>query len=277
LITLEPKVPYDEQALLMQLQAGSADAFTQLYQAYAERLYYNILALVKDGLTAEELVQDVFSRIWQKREAIQIDTSFAAYLFTASRNRVYDFFRKLDRDHHLYATIKSAATYEYSYIEEALLDRENADILQKAIKSLPQQRRRAIDFGCGVGRLTRALHNYFPECCGIDISRGMLEKARNLAPECEFREANNLGSFPDKYADLIYSSLVLQHQPDKKHVKALIEDMMRVLAPGGLLVFQMPLHLRWRNRLQLRRRAYRLVRALGLPHTFAYERLKVRH
>jgi SAM-dependent methyltransferase len=141
--------------------------------------------------------------------------------------------------------------------------------------ALPQQRRRAIDFGCGVGRLTRALRNYFPECCGIDISHGMLEKARKLAPECEFRDANNLGSFPDKYADLIYSSLVLQHQPDKKHVKALIEDMMRVLAPGGLLVFQMPLHLRWRNRLQLRRRAYRLVRALGVTHTFAYERLKL--
>jgi SAM-dependent methyltransferase len=153
---------------------------------------------------------------------------------------------------------------------------EIAGLMQSAGElALPQQRRRAIDFGCGVGRLTRALRNYFPECYGIDISRGMLEKARKLAPECEFREANNLSSFPDKYADLIYSSLVLQHQPDKKHVKALIENMVRVLAPGGLLVFQMPLHLRWRNRLQLRRRAYRFVRAMGLSHTYAYERLKL--
>ncbi|SEP12856.1 RNA polymerase sigma-70 factor, ECF subfamily [Niastella yeongjuensis] len=145
MITLEPNIPYDESALLVQLQAGSEAAFTLLYQAYAERLYYNILALVKDGLTAEELVQDVFSSIWQKRETIRIDTSFGGYLFAASRNRVYDFFRKLDRDHALYAAIKAAASYEYSYIEEALLDRENADILQKAIKSLPQQRRRAFE------------------------------------------------------------------------------------------------------------------------------------
>jgi len=153
---------------------------------------------------------------------------------------------------------------------------EIAGLMQSAGElALPRQRRRAIDFGCGVGRLTRALRGYFPQCCGVDISRVMLEKARMLAPECEFREANNLGSFPDRYADLIYSSLVLQHQPNKKHVKALIEDMMRVLAPGGLLVFQMPLHLRWRNRLQLRRRAYRLVRALGMSHTFAYESLKL--
>ncbi len=142
---MELNLPYDEKALLVQLQAGSAHAFTLLYQAYSEQLYYNILALVKDELTAEELVQEIFSRIWQKRETIQINTSFGAYLFAASRNRVYDFFRKLNRDHHLYATIKAAASYEYSYIEEALLNRENADILQKAIKSLPQQRRRAFE------------------------------------------------------------------------------------------------------------------------------------
>jgi ubiquinone/menaquinone biosynthesis C-methylase UbiE len=140
---------------------------------------------------------------------------------------------------------------------------------------LPRQRRRAIDFGCGVGRLTRALREYFPECAGVDISTGMLQKARQLAPDCEFREANDLQSFPDQHADLIYSSLVLQHQPDVARVTALIADMVRVLAPGGLLVFQMPLHLPLRNRIQLRRRAYRLVRALGLTHTTAYERLKL--
>jgi ubiquinone/menaquinone biosynthesis C-methylase UbiE len=153
---------------------------------------------------------------------------------------------------------------------------EIAGLMQSAdALTLPHQRRRAIDFGCGVGRLTRALHDYFPECHGVDISRGMLQRARELAPGCEFREANDLRSFPARYADLIYSSLVLQHQPDKTHVTALIQDMVRVLAPGGLLVFQMPLHLPLRNRIQLRRRAYRIVRALGLPHTFAYERLKL--
>jgi trans-aconitate methyltransferase len=103
----------------------------------------------------------------------------------------------------------------------------------------------------------------------------MLQKARELTPECEYREANDLSSFPSQHADLIYSSLVLQHQPDEKHVIALIKDMVRVLAPGGLLVFQLPIHMPLRNRIQLRRRAYRLARAMGLTHTFAYERLKL--
>ena len=154
--------------------------------------------------------------------------------------------------------------------------KEVAQLMQLAAGlSLPQQRRRAIDFGCGVGRLTRALHAYFPQAVGVDISPGMLQKARDLTPACEFREANDLRSFPAQFADLIYSNLVLQHQPDKESVIRIIQDMFRVLAPGGLLVFQLPIAMPWRNRIQLRRRAYRLLRAVGFSHRFVYERLKL--
>jgi trans-aconitate methyltransferase len=153
---------------------------------------------------------------------------------------------------------------------------EISNLMQSARQlGLPKQHRRAIDFGCGVGRLTRALRAYFPECYGVDISQGMLERARELTPECQFRLANDLRGFPAQHADLIYSSMVLQHQPNSRQAAALIADMVRVLAPGGLLVFQMPLHIPLRNRLQPRRRAYRLLRALGVSHAFAYERLKL--
>ncbi len=121
---------------------------------------------------------------------------------------------------------------------------EIRDLMESARQvGLPVRQCRAIDFGCGVGRLTRALQTYFPDCHGVDISSSMLEMARKLTPECEFREAGNLSSFPAGYADLIYSSLVLQHQPDSTQAARLIADMVRVLAPGGLLVFQMPVHL----------------------------------
>lgn len=153
---------------------------------------------------------------------------------------------------------------------------EISNLMQLAEQlGLPKQRRCAIDFGCGVGRLTRALRSYFPESHGVDISNGMLEKARELTPECHFLQANDLHSFPDHSADLIYCSMVLQHQPNRTQAADLIADMTRVLAPGGLLVFQMPIYLPIRNRLQLRRRAYRLLRALGISHAFAYERMKL--
>ena len=136
---------YHEAILLQQFLEGSKEAFTQLYQHYCERLYYNILAMVKDELTAEELVQDIFASLWQKRETLTINKSFAGYLFTTSRNRVYDFFQKVERDQKLYDRIKASAISEYSHVEEALFSRENADLLQKAIASLPPQRRRAFE------------------------------------------------------------------------------------------------------------------------------------
>lgn len=140
---------------------------------------------------------------------------------------------------------------------------------------VPQQFRHAIDFGCGIGRLTRALRAYFTECHGVDISSRMLEIATRLTPECDFRNASDLSSFPAGCADLVYSNLVLQHQPDRNHAIALIRDMVRVLAPGGLLAFQIPVHLPWRNRIQLRRRAYRVLRALGVHESVAYQKLKL--
>jgi SAM-dependent methyltransferase len=149
-----------------------------------------------------------------------------------------------------------------------------AQLMQEAERlGLPRQRRTGIDFGCGAGRLTRALSSYFPTSFGVDISSTMIERARELAPNCQFQQSDSLAGFPNQSADLIYSTLVLQHQPSTKAVRSLIKDMVRVLAPGGLLVFQMPMHIPLRNRLQLRRRLYRAGRALGFSHSFLYKRL----
>jgi SAM-dependent methyltransferase len=155
-------------------------------------------------------------------------------------------------------------------------DEEISTLMASASQiGVPRQFRRAIDFGCGVGRLTRVLSRHFTECHGVDISRSMVEMATRMTPECDFRHGSDLKSFPNGCADLIYSNLVLQHQPDRNCAVSLIGDMMRVLAPEGLLAFQIPLHLPLRNRLQPRRRAYRVLRALGLPESLIYKKLKL--
>lgn len=153
---------------------------------------------------------------------------------------------------------------------------EVVGLMQKAANlGLPRLRRKAIDFGCGVGRLTRALHGYFPECHGVDISESMIKSAQELNNTCEFHHAADLNGFPAGYADFIYSNMVLQHQPDTETALKLIADMLRVLAPSGLLIFQIPIHMRWRNRLQLRRRAYHVLRETGLSQDFLYRRLRL--
>ncbi|MVT09600.1 RNA polymerase sigma factor [Chitinophaga tropicalis] len=134
-----------EQALLNGLKQGDHASFARLYDLYSERLYGNLLKLVKHAETAEELLQDIFIQVWEKRHTIEIHTSFRAYLFRIGENKVYDFYRKLRRDKALYAYVKAAASEQYTHIEESLLYRENAELLQNAIATLPPQRRQIFE------------------------------------------------------------------------------------------------------------------------------------
>lgn len=131
----------DEEQLLVRLREGNAGAFTQLYHQYSERLYYNILSLVKDEMAAEELLQEIFVTVWKKKETLHIRSSFAGYLFRVSRNKVYDFFKNLNREQELYRHIKAIATEHYSHVEESIFRRENACLLEKALEVLPPKRR----------------------------------------------------------------------------------------------------------------------------------------
>ncbi|MHA4806599.1 RNA polymerase sigma factor [Flavitalea flava] len=132
----------DEQALLQQLQAGNPCAFTQLYHVYSGQLYVNIFKMVKDEQITEEIVQDIFTCIWQKRTELQFDQSFGAYLYRMAQNRVVDFYRKLTRDKSLYEKFKALTTAHYSHIEEALHVKENEALLRQAIASLPSQQKK---------------------------------------------------------------------------------------------------------------------------------------
>ena len=135
----------NEQELLASLRMGSHEAFTKIYSHYSQPLYYNILTMVKDELSAEEMVQEIFAKIWQRRAELNIQSSFGGYLFQSSRNIVHDFFRHLNREQAAYDRIKNIATEEYFHVEEALMAKENADILREAIRNLSPQRRRAFE------------------------------------------------------------------------------------------------------------------------------------
>lgn len=99
----------------------------------------------------------------------------------------------------------------------------------------------AMDFGCGPGRLTQALADYFRRVTGADLSPTSLRiaKAINRRPECRFvlEPSPRLETWPGSSLDLVLSKAVFQHMPDALMV-SYIEGFARVLRPGGLLVFQ---------------------------------------
>jgi RNA polymerase sigma-70 factor (ECF subfamily) len=137
--------PYDEKGLLNELKQGNPQAFTRLYHLYAERLYGNLLKLIKHPEMAEEFLQEIFVLVWEKRQTIEIHSGFKAYLFRIGENKVYDHYRRLKRNQALFAYVKAVASEQYTHIEENLLKRENAHLLQSAIEALPPQRRQVFE------------------------------------------------------------------------------------------------------------------------------------
>jgi SAM-dependent methyltransferase len=133
----------------------------------------------------------------------------------------------------------------------------------------PVEWRRALDFGCGLGRLTRALGERFEQCIGVDVSETMLAAAQRLnadRPTCEFvlNTRPDLAAFDTGSFDLVYSSIVLQHLPAEADVERLIGEFVRLVSPTGIAIFQLPSAISLRYRLQPRRRLYTAGRHLGI-------------
>jgi glycosyltransferase involved in cell wall biosynthesis/ubiquinone/menaquinone biosynthesis C-methylase UbiE len=103
---------------------------------------------------------------------------------------------------------------------------------------------KALDFGCGPGRLTQALAEHFREAHGVDIAHSMIAKAHELnkyGERCIYHlnDRPDLQLFEANTFDLVYSWLVLQHMP-KQLALGYLAEFARVTKPGGVMVFQIP-------------------------------------
>jgi SAM-dependent methyltransferase len=97
----------------------------------------------------------------------------------------------------------------------------------------------ALDFGCGVGRLTQALARRFASCTGVDISKEMVSQAERLNkyPHCRYVvNAESRLPFRDGEFAFIYCNIVLQHVP-KRFAEEYLREFVRILGAGGILVF----------------------------------------
>jgi ubiquinone/menaquinone biosynthesis C-methylase UbiE len=108
-----------------------------------------------------------------------------------------------------------------------------------------QGHEKCLDFGCGVGRLSRSLTSYFREVHGVDVSQTMINKAKEIHDDADFNihfhhnDQNDLSLFAEASFDFIYTSIVLQHIPEDAALNY-IREFIRICKPQGLVVFQIP-------------------------------------
>ncbi|HET7856493.1 MAG TPA: class I SAM-dependent methyltransferase [Gaiellaceae bacterium] len=102
------------------------------------------------------------------------------------------------------------------------------------------ERSRALDLGCGVGRVTRALAQRFDDVVGVDVSAEMVRRAKELHPAAEFPnvtfEATDGVHVPleAESVDFVFSYEVFQHLPSREVIRGNLVEVARVLRPDGL-------------------------------------------
>lgn len=137
------KSPHNEEELLKKLGEGDEYAFKQLYLMYSPGIYGKILQLVKQVAIAEEILQDVFVRIWEKREVLDNQKSFKSFLYTIAKNLVVDLFRRAALDRQMLEKFIVDNTELYNPFETVDdPETESKAIVRSALDILPPQRKK---------------------------------------------------------------------------------------------------------------------------------------
>ena len=163
-LIVQPKSKYPLKAifqndieLLNQFKSHDKAAFELIYRQYWQRLYDFAYLKTHDGNTAEEIVQDLFVTLWEKRETLQI-SNFQSYLFTSVRNRVIDYYKQKTFDE--LDTVDVAVAADYPLFLEEL---EAA--LHQAVAQLPDKTQEIFRLNRFEGKTARQIseHLNLPE------------------------------------------------------------------------------------------------------------------
>jgi RNA polymerase sigma-70 factor (family 1) len=130
-------------ALLLQISQGNERAFRAVFDELSPRVYRYALQLTRDQAVAEEILQDVFLKIWTRRETLPEIDNFPGYVHIVTRNHCFNALKKLAQEQKTKEMVKlSAKTALNNEIEEFIFYKESRAILEKAVAGLPAQQRK---------------------------------------------------------------------------------------------------------------------------------------
>ena len=129
------------------LKKGNNAAFEKIYTCYFNRIYSFCFSFTRSGSTAEDLTQDIFVKLWNKRETIDADQNFDAFLFRVARNQVYNHIRhfvvqrKTELIDPFYDYDKMPLSVDGNRADSGLNFKELSDAANEIIDNMPPQRK----------------------------------------------------------------------------------------------------------------------------------------
>jgi len=130
---------FEDKELFNRIAQGDEQAFTTIFYRYTATIYPFVLSKAKSKAAAEEIVQDVFLKLWTKRELLTGMEAPSSYLMRIATNRTLDYLRRKAVEQKILLQVGNAE--EHNPIENELSFKEAKRLLDDAIAQMPLQRR----------------------------------------------------------------------------------------------------------------------------------------
>lgn len=138
---MAPYYALPDTELASLLKKGDQAAYTEIFTRYSRLLIMHAYRMLGDQDEANDVVQDVLLRIWQNRDRVAISSSLSAYLYTATRNRVFDRFSQQKNLSRYADSILDFMETGQAVTDEMIRAKELAAIIEKEIAALPPRMR----------------------------------------------------------------------------------------------------------------------------------------
>ena len=139
-IPLNPLSKQEEKELIIRIIESDGNAFEKIYYLYVERVYYFALRYLKNPDDAEEIVQEVFTKIWESRNNIDPELSFSGYLLTTTKNTIFNDNRK-KVNHQAYCKYVILYLQKHRHnVEDEIIYNDLMALLKETVSNLPPKR-----------------------------------------------------------------------------------------------------------------------------------------
>lgn len=187
---------YTDQELFDLLQLGDQVAYTSIYDRYVFTLLNHAYNKTRNREEARDIVQEVFTRLWARRQQIQITTNVAGFLYTSVQHIIIDQFVHSKVKDKYFASILSFAAQSHEATDYRTRENQLADIIEKEIAGLPPKMREIFE-------LSRKHH----------LSHKEIAERLNIAEQTVSKQVSNaLKILRIKLGIIAYLYLIIWHK-----------------------------------------------------------------
>lgn len=128
--------------ILLAVSGGDEKSFRELFGLYKQQVYAYAMHFTHAAAVSEEIVQDIFLKLWLHKESLGEIDDFEAYLYTITRNLCFDYLKKLAREHAMKRELGRSAVLSEQNVEPSVIYRHYDDLVHKALELLPPQQKK---------------------------------------------------------------------------------------------------------------------------------------